>query len=79
MNARVDESEAGRFDEVEISIGGKTVLADRSGAILLAAERTLVVADLHFEKGSALAERGSYLPPYDTRTTLGRLAEVIGR
>jgi DNA ligase-associated metallophosphoesterase len=38
-----------------------------------------VVADLHLEKGSARAERGALLPPYDTRETLARLARVIDR
>jgi DNA ligase-associated metallophosphoesterase len=42
-------------------------------------EATLVVADLHLEKGSSLAGRGSLLPPYDTRTTLLALGGVIGR
>jgi DNA ligase-associated metallophosphoesterase len=42
-------------------------------------EATLVVADLHLEKGSSLARRGSLLPPYDTRTTLLALGGVIGR
>jgi len=41
------------------------------------AERTLVVADLHLEKGSSYAARGQMLPPYDTAETLRRLeAEV---
>ena len=36
-----------------------------------------MVADLHFEKGSAYAARGQLLPPYDTGETLRRLeAEV---
>ena len=48
-----------------------------SGALWLEAERTLVVADLHLEKGSSYAARGQMLPPYDTRETLRRLeAEV---
>ena len=38
---------------------------------------TLLVADLHLEKGSACAERGVFLPPYDTRDTLERLARVL--
>jgi uncharacterized protein len=38
-----------------------------------------VVADLHLEKGSSFARRGSLLPPYDTRTTLLALGGVIGR
>jgi DNA ligase-associated metallophosphoesterase len=44
-----------------------------SGALWLERERTLVVADLHLEKGSSYARRGQMLPPYDTRETLGRL------
>ena len=45
-----------------------------SGAAFIEAERTLVCADLHLEKGSAYASRGQLLPPYDTRETLRRLA-----
>ena len=48
-------------------------LAPPSGALWLAAERLLVVADLRLEKGSACAARGQLLPPYDTRETLARL------
>jgi DNA ligase-associated metallophosphoesterase len=49
-----------------------------SGALYVEAERTLVVADLHLEKGSAYAARGQLLPPYDTRETLRRLnADVV--
>jgi DNA ligase-associated metallophosphoesterase len=44
-----------------------------SGALWIAGERVMVVADLHFEKGSAYAARGQLLPPYDTRETLARL------
>ncbi|MGH6972442.1 MAG: ligase-associated DNA damage response endonuclease PdeM, partial [Caulobacteraceae bacterium] len=38
------------------------------------AERALVFADVHLEKGSAYAARGQMLPPYDTLETLARLA-----
>jgi len=38
-----------------------------------------VVSDLHLEKGSSFAARGTLLPPYDTVATLGRLAAVIAR
>jgi hypothetical protein len=62
-----------------ISICGRTFLADQSGALYWPAEKTLIVADLHFEKGSAYASRGIMLPPYDTRQTLLRLAQVIER
>lgn len=67
------------FATQPISICGKTFLADQSGALFWPAEKTLIVADLHFEKGSAYASRGLMLPPYDTRQTLLRLAQVIDR
>lgn len=60
-----------------LTLAGAPVLADHSGAALLAEDRTLVVADLHFEKGSAFAARGdAWLPPYDTGATLARLERV---
>jgi uncharacterized protein len=62
-----------------VSICGKALIADASGAIYWPAERALLVADLHLEKGSAYAGRGSLLPPYDTRQTLERLAAAIER
>lgn len=59
------------------AIGSADALLRVSGALWLAAERALVVADLHLEKGSSYAERGQMLPPYDTRDTLRRLAAEI--
>ena len=53
-------------------------MLDPDGALYLPADKVLVVSDLHFEKGSAHAERGTLLPPYDTRATLARMARVIG-
>jgi uncharacterized protein len=61
----------------EIRIGAGTFLADASGALWHEGERTLIVADLHLEKGSAFARRGMMLPPYDTAATLAALAAVI--
>ena len=63
----------------EVRVNGAALTADPSGALLWPARRTLVVADLHLEKGSAFAARGQFLPPYDTRATLERLAELIDR
>jgi DNA ligase-associated metallophosphoesterase len=48
-----------------------------AGALYWEAESTLIVADLHLEKGAAYAARGSLLPPYDSRTTLRGLGLVI--
>lgn len=52
---------------------------DPSGALWWEETATLMVADLHLEKGSSFARRGVLLPPYDTRATLERLAAVIER
>ncbi len=71
--------DAGEFDVQPVTICGKAMLADVSGAVFWPAERALIVADLHLAKGSAFAERGVMLPPYDTRETLQRLASVIDR
>jgi len=57
-----------------LRLNGRPVQLRASGALWSAAARTLVVADLHLEKGSAFAARGQLLPPYDTRATLSRLA-----
>ena len=64
------------FDQA-ISICGKAFRAHMSGALYWPAEDALIVADLHLEKGSHFAKRGQMLPPYDTRETLRKLAEVI--
>jgi uncharacterized protein len=62
-----------------IALAGTALVADPAGALYWPDERLLVVADLHLEKGSAFARRGVLLPPYDTATTLARLARVIER
>lgn len=46
------------------------------GALWWAAQRVLVVSDLHFEKGSAYAARGQMLPPYDTAATLSQVERL---
>ena len=63
-----------------LALAGESLTLDRSGALWLDAHRTLVVSDLHLEKGSSYAARsGQLLPPYDTRETLSLLHEVIQR
>ena len=58
-------------------VNGETLMLDCAGALWWPAERTLVFSDIHFEKGSSLARRGAFLPPYDTRTTLRRMAALL--
>lgn len=72
-------TEARSFCTRSMQIAGTEVVADRSGALYVPAEHTLIVADLHLEKGSASARRGIMLPPYDSRETLRRLADVVAR
>ncbi|PZR36328.1 ligase-associated DNA damage response endonuclease PdeM [Caulobacter segnis] len=63
---------------LRIALANVEVMLRWSGAMWLETERTLVVADLHFEKGSSYASRfGQMLPPYDTRETLDRLDREI--
>ncbi len=62
-----------------IRVAGAALTPDRSGALYWAAERMLIVADLHLEKGSAFAARGQMLPPYDTHATLTRLEDACRR
>ena len=60
-----------------IAINGEPAVLRASGALWLPGHRALIVADLHFEKGSAYAMRGQLLPPYDTRETLARLEKEV--
>ena len=59
------------------TLNGADLVAQADGCLWWPARRMLVVADLHLEKGSSQAGRGQLLPPYDTRETLARLAQVI--
>lgn len=71
--------EADPIGGLRLGLNGTPVVCRPSGALWLPAEAALIVADLHFEKGSAFAARGQLLPPYDTADTLARLeAEVAG-
>lgn len=63
----------------EIELKGQLALLDLTGAMYLAQHDVLLVADLHFEKGSSFARRGMMLPPYDTRETLAALADAVFR
>ena len=62
-----------------IVVAGTSLVGDPGGVIYWPQERALIVADLHFEKGSSYARRGIFLPPYDTAATLARLTTLIMR
>ena len=61
----------------DVTVAGIALVADCAGALYWPEEGLLVVADLHLEKGSSFAKRGTLLPPYDTAATLARLAHAI--
>jgi uncharacterized protein len=61
----------------ELVVNGEELVLEAAGALWWPGERTLVFADLHFEKGSSFARRGQMLPPYDTRSTLKRMEKLI--
>lgn len=65
------------MQQMPIAINGAQLIADLSGAVFWPAASAVIVADLHFEKGSAYAARGVALPPYDTAATLTRLDAVL--
>jgi DNA ligase-associated metallophosphoesterase len=81
---QIPEAQADRHFAVpsgarEISVAGVTLIADLTGALYWPDQLLLVVSDLHLEKGSSFASRGVLLPPYDTASTLDRLADALSR
>lgn len=69
-----DTASAGRM----ISLNGTRLETDLSGALIWRERQVVVFADLHLEKGSSYHGRGrSFLPPYDSETTLTRLEAVL--
>jgi len=58
---------------------GEPLTPDPLGGLYWPRAETLIVSDLHFEKGSSYAGRGVFLPPYDTRATLLRVAALMRR
>lgn len=64
---------------VPLSFAGHDFRALSQGALYWPARGALLVADLHFEKGSWFASRGQMLPPYDSIATLTALAALVDR
>lgn len=79
LNLKPERLDVGEFDAQPISLSGRSFRADRSGALFWPAEGVLIVADMHLGKGASYARRGVMLPPYDTRETLAKLAEVLDK
>jgi DNA ligase-associated metallophosphoesterase len=64
---------------LDVIVAGERLTCDWSGCLFWRDEATLIVSDLHLEKGSSLACRGRLIPPYDTGATLARLANAVER
>lgn len=61
----------------QMRVADTLVEALPEGALWIEGARTLVVSDVHFEKGSAFARSGQMLPPYDTRAALNSLRALM--
>ena len=62
---------------VPVSFADQEWLMTDGRALYWPREQTLLVADLHLEKGSFFAQHGQMLPPYDSRETLERVADAV--
>jgi uncharacterized protein len=61
---------------VPCTLAGLPLWLHPAGVAFHAPSATLIVADLHLEKGTAFAALGQMLPPYETLETLRRLHRV---
>lgn len=60
-----------------LHVRGALLEALPDGALWWADRRTLIISDLHLEKGSSYAARGQMLPPYDTSATLAIVETLV--
>ncbi len=60
-----------------VSFAGVPLVADGAPALWWAEQRTLIVADIHLDKGASLNRQGLMVPSYDTAETLGRLEALV--
>ena len=63
--------------ETLLHVRGEMFTPLPEGGLWWAAQRTLIVSDLHLEKGSSFAARGQMLPPYDTSATLAIVESLV--
>lgn len=57
--------------------GGSLWLLDHRAAVYWPEQDCLLIADLHFEKGSYLSQYASPIPRYDSKSTLNSMASLI--
>lgn len=68
-----------QVDTVSVILGGEVLRPLPEGGLWWARLKTLIVSDLHFEKGSSYASHGQMLPPYDTAATLLIVEKLVAR
>lgn len=74
---KLEDSQKANLGDVEILVMGERLTCDWSGCLFWKKENTLIVSDLHLEKGSSFAKKGIMVPPYDTSETLKKLSARI--
>jgi hypothetical protein len=62
---------------MKISFAYHEFLLHPAGILFWPEKSMAIVSDLHLEKGSHFAQKGFFLPPYDTQETLERLHKTI--
>ena len=62
-----------------VHLAGERLMLDPLGGLFWPETGLLAVSDLHLEKGSSHARKGSLLPPWDTHATLDRLGLLLRR
>jgi DNA ligase-associated metallophosphoesterase len=77
VDARPGRAPGGGKPAIQIEFAGLALMLDHSGAAYASAHGTLIIADLHLEKGSRAASKGRLLPALDSRDTLHRLKRAI--
>lgn len=63
--------------QLPFSFGNHELVMMASSSLYWPAKKTLILADLHLEKGSYFAKRGNPLPLYDSFDTLMRLNNIV--
>ncbi len=62
-----------------VHLAGERLMLDPLGGLFWPETGLLAVSDLHLERGSSHARKGSLLPPWDTHATLDRLGLLLRR
>lgn len=60
-----------------IKFNDEILLLENSGALIWPKKSTAIISDLHLEKSSYFAQKGNYLPPYDSYETLLKVEKML--